>query len=368
MTVVKICGLTTLEDALAALEAGADMLGFNFYPQSPRFITPEACARIVRSLPKDVRPRTLVGVFVNASADQIAATLETCGLHLAQLSGNEPPETLRALGDRAFKALRPTNRAALEQALLQYPACPLPPAYLLDACVKDRYGGTGAMADWSLARVVARWAPILLAGGLKPENVAAAVQQVRPWGVDVASGVESAPGRKDPQKMLAFVQAARQEIPTVSIQIAPAIPSDAAEILNLQKLAYRSEAALYDDPDLPPLTQTQAELEAEFMRWSFLKAIAEDGRIVGSVRACLEDDTCYIARLFVHPDYQNQGIGSLLLEAIERQFAQAARYELFTGEKSARNLYLYQKLGYRVIRREKQSDRVNLLYLEKRKR
>ncbi len=207
MTIVKICGLTTPEDALAAVEAGADMLGFNFYPPSPRYVALEDCARIVSVLPKGV---TLVGVFVNAPVEQITEILDSCGLHLAQLSGDESPAILRALGGRAFKALRPANRAALEQALLEYSPRPQPPAYLIDAFVKNQYGGTGQAADWSLAHLVARRMPILLAGGLTPENVALAIQQVRPWGVDVASGIEAAPGRKDRQKMLTFIQAVRQ--------------------------------------------------------------------------------------------------------------------------------------------------------------
>ncbi len=209
MTIVKICGLTTLEDALAAVESGADMLGFNFYPKSPRYITPQACASIAREVLRVAPTVTLVGVFVNASANEIAAILETCGLHLAQLCGDEPPAILRALGERAFKVLRPPNRAALEAELLRYPARSVPPAYLFDAHISGQYGGTGREADWSLARVVARWTPILLAGGLTPDNVAAAMEQVCPWGVDVASGVESTPGRKDRKKMLAFVQHAR---------------------------------------------------------------------------------------------------------------------------------------------------------------
>lgn len=212
MTVVKICGLSTLEDALAAIESGADMLGFNFYPKSPRYITPQACARIARRVRRDAPTVTLVGVFVNATAEEIAAILDGCGLHLAQLCGDEPPDVLRVLGERAFKVLRPSSRAALESALLQYPARSAPPAYLLDAHVNGQYGGTGRHADWSLARLVARWVPVLLAGGLTPENVAEAVQQVQPWGVDVASGVESMPGRKAPDKMQAFVRNARQAI------------------------------------------------------------------------------------------------------------------------------------------------------------
>lgn len=213
MTIVKICGLTTLEDALAAVESGADMLGFNFYPKSPRCLTPQACAQITCEVARVAPTVMLVGVFVNTSAAEVAAILDACGLHLAQLCGDEPPEELRALGDRAFKVLRPPHRAALEAALLRYSARAAPPAYLFDAYIGGQYGGTGRRADWSLARVVARWAPILLAGGLTPDNVAEAIAQVRPWGVDVASGVEATPGRKDRKKMLAFVQNARRAIP-----------------------------------------------------------------------------------------------------------------------------------------------------------
>ena len=208
--IVKICGLTTLDDALAAVEAGADMLGFNFYPPSPRYLSPLACRQIIAGLENRQARLTTVGVFVNASAEQIQAILEGCGLDLAQLAGDEPACTLHSLGVRAFKALRPANAAALQQALTRYPARLQAPAWLVDAHRAGEYGGTGHTADWHLAAGLAAQAPILLAGGLTTENVAAAVAQVQPWGVDTASGVESSPGRKDARKMAAFIQAARQ--------------------------------------------------------------------------------------------------------------------------------------------------------------
>ncbi len=207
---VKICGLTSLEDALGAVEAGADLLGFNFYPPSPRCIRPEACARIVEALKRRGTQATLVGVFVNAGVDEVEATLARCGLDLAQLHGDEPPEALAALGGRAFKALRPADAAGLEQALRDYPPRSGPPAYLVDASVPEKYGGTGRQADWGLARELADRTPVLLAGGLTPADVAAAARQVRPWGVDVASGVEAGPGKKDPDKMKAFVAEVRK--------------------------------------------------------------------------------------------------------------------------------------------------------------
>jgi len=208
--IVKICGLTTLEDALAAVEAEADMLGFNFYPPSPRCLSPLACRQIIAGLAQRGARVVTVGVFVNASAEHIQSTLEGCGLDLAQLSGDEPAQALHSLGKRAFKALRPASEASLQQALELYPPRPEAPAWLVDAFRPGAYGGTGHAADWTLAAGLAARAPILLAGGLTPGTVAAAVAQVQPWGVDVASGVEASPGRKDARKMAAFIQAVRQ--------------------------------------------------------------------------------------------------------------------------------------------------------------
>jgi phosphoribosylanthranilate isomerase len=206
---VKICGCRTHEDSLAAVQAGADLLGFNFYPPSPRYISPETCRGIAAALRQQGAAVTLVGVFVNAPAEFILDTLAYCSLDLAQLHGDEPPELLQQLGARAFKALRPTDPNALESALVSYPFPTTTPAWLVDACLPGTYGGAGQTADWSLAARLATQAPILLAGGLNPQNVAAAIRQVRPWGVDVASGVESAPGIKDPAKMRAFIHHAK---------------------------------------------------------------------------------------------------------------------------------------------------------------
>lgn len=140
---------------------------------------------------------------------------------------------------------------------------------------------------------------------------------------------------------------------------------DAAEILTLQKIAYRSEAEIYNDDTIAPLTQTLAEMQADLERQVVIKAVT-DGRIVGSVRARQSGDTCYIGRLIVHPDWQNQGIGSRLMAEIERIFAQAARFELFTGCRSDKNLYLYQKLGYRPFKEQPVNEKLTLVFLEKR--
>jgi ribosomal protein S18 acetylase RimI-like enzyme len=139
---------------------------------------------------------------------------------------------------------------------------------------------------------------------------------------------------------------------------------DAAEILALQKLAYQSEAAIYDDYTIPPLRQTVEKMSADLQNQVVLKTVVE-GRIVGSVRAYERDGTCYIGRLIVRPDSQNQGLGTQLMHAIEAAFSDAERFELFTGNKSERNLYLYRKLGYAAFREQQLTDVVSLVYLEK---
>ena len=139
---------------------------------------------------------------------------------------------------------------------------------------------------------------------------------------------------------------------------------DAAEILALQKLAYLDEAAFYDDYTIPPLNQTLEETEAEFKDQLVLKTTL-DGKIIGSVRAYMEEGTCFIGKLIVHPDHQNRGIGTRLMHEIENRFDQAERYELFTGYRSERNLHLYRKLGYEPFRSQKITDKVTLTFLEK---
>ena len=204
MTLVKVCGITNLEDALAAVEAGADLLGFNFYARSPRYISPEDARRIVERVPEGV---VCVGVFVNESSpeDVLRHTRES-GVAAAQLHGDETPEFCRALeGVMTIKALRVKKEYTVETA-----AAFGTDAVLLDAYAPDAFGGTGHTFDWTLARATREVVPrLFLAGGLKRENVAEAIETVGPYAVDVCSGVETSPGRKSLTLMRDFVAAVK---------------------------------------------------------------------------------------------------------------------------------------------------------------
>jgi phosphoribosylanthranilate isomerase len=202
MTKIKICGIKTINDAVAAMDAGADLIGFNFYPKSPRYVEVGMCRNIMSVVRQDGRAKS-VGVFVNASVGEILATMETLGLNLAQLHGDETVEMLNQLNGKGFKAFRGIPESVYGFVRSEAPA------FLVDASVKGVYGGSGITADWDGAAQLAKQYPLLLAGGLTPENAAEAVRRVKPWGVDVASGVESAPGEKDARKMKAFVRAVR---------------------------------------------------------------------------------------------------------------------------------------------------------------
>jgi phosphoribosylanthranilate isomerase len=199
---VKICGVTTVGDALHAAACGADALGFVFFAGSPRCVTPAQARAISEELPPFV---TRVGLFVNETPERIRAIAGECGLDAIQLHGDEPPEFCRELPLRVIKALRIRDAASLAgHESFQVSAL------LLDAWVGGAYGGTGLAFNWELATGVARQRPVILAGGLTPANVAEAVRQVRPYGVDVSSGVESGPGKKDPEKVAQFIRMARE--------------------------------------------------------------------------------------------------------------------------------------------------------------
>ena len=196
---VKICGITNLADAQAAVEAGADALGFIFYERSPRFIPIKIAAEISRALPPFIMR---VGVFVNPPKELVLRAIGECGLSLLQFHGDEPPEFCTQFGLMSMKAFRIRDAGSLEE-LPKYQT----DAWLLDAYSPDTLGGTGEKFNWDLAVEAQKIGkPIFLAGGLTPENVAEAIRKVRPFGVDVSSGVESSPGKKDPAKVRAFIK------------------------------------------------------------------------------------------------------------------------------------------------------------------
>jgi phosphoribosylanthranilate isomerase len=201
MTHVKVCGITNLDDARVAVDAGVDMLGLIFYPPSPRYVTP-ACAReIVASLPASL---PVVGVFVNEDAEAISRVVRDSGVHMVQLHGEETPALCHQLPWPVVKTFRFTAQVQPEMM-----RCYTVAAYLVEGFHADFYGGGGAMADWQRVATLPQYGRIMLAGGLTPENVAAAIRTVRPYAVDVCSGVEASPGKKDWHKLQAFVTRAK---------------------------------------------------------------------------------------------------------------------------------------------------------------
>ncbi|MDA8083155.1 MAG: phosphoribosylanthranilate isomerase [Nitrospiraceae bacterium] len=203
MVKIKICGITNYPDAAAAVDAGADALGFIFVKESPRYISPEDAAVIVRKLPPFV---TAVGVFVNESPRIVRDTVSEAGLSAVQLHGEEPPESCVKVPVRAVKAFRVRSIENLD-AFPQYRD--IVSAFLLDTYCADTYGGTGKIFNWDIAVEAKQYGRIILAGGLTPENVAAAISHVMPYAVDVSSGVEQSRGRKDHLRMKLFIDKAK---------------------------------------------------------------------------------------------------------------------------------------------------------------
>lgn len=209
---IKICGVTTVEDARIAADAGADAIGLNFFDKSPRFVSERVAERIAAALPVGVKK---IGVFVNATASEIRDRYVAASLDLIQLHGDEPPEFLSELdGLPVMRAFRPTGAlTSVRDYLSECDRVSLRPAMILiDAFSKDQYGGTGETADWAAikaARPFLGKAPLVLAGGLNPSNVACAIAAVEPDAVDTASGVEISPGRKSAKLIQAFVAEAQ---------------------------------------------------------------------------------------------------------------------------------------------------------------
>jgi phosphoribosylanthranilate isomerase len=214
---IKICGITSAADARVAAAAGADAIGINFYARSPRFVTRDVASEIAAALPTGVAK---VGVFVNCAADEIAEIANAVGIDYVQLHGDEPPNLLTKLGDRlVIKALRCRDGGTVLDYVTRCAEVGIrPAALLLDAHVAGQYGGTGAKLDWTALYELSKSLdnlPIVLAGGLTADNVAAAITAARPHGVDVASGVESSPGKKDARLVERFVAEARRALAVV---------------------------------------------------------------------------------------------------------------------------------------------------------
>lgn len=201
-TLVKICGITTLDDALDAIECGADYLGFNFYPDSPRFIEPDDAKILFEDIPSNI-PK--VGIFVNADQHAVIDVAVDLNLDILQFHGDESPEYCNAIGRPWIKAFRPQSSADLK-AMTQYEC----DTFLIDAYVEKAFGGTGVVSNWDLAREAKQYGNLFLSGGLNPDNVELAVNSVKPFAVDVASGVESSPGVKDRSKMELFIARAKK--------------------------------------------------------------------------------------------------------------------------------------------------------------
>ncbi len=209
MTKVKICGITNLEDARLAIEWGADELGFNFYAGSTRYIEPRACKEIVEKLP---RSTSTVGVFVNMSMNGILEVSKIAGLTAIQLHGDEDGDFVRAIRRKAGLKIIKVIRIGPVVSFIHDPFLDAH-AVLLDAFSPNERGGTGRTFNWTVAKELTEsFSRVYLAGGLNAENVAEAVRTVQPYAVDVASGVESSPGKKDPEKIAAFIKAAKEAI------------------------------------------------------------------------------------------------------------------------------------------------------------
>jgi phosphoribosylanthranilate isomerase len=206
MTQVKICGMTNIDDARVAVEAGVDMIGLIFYPPSPRYVTPAQARAIVASLPACV---PAIGVFVNEDVETVSRIARDSGVQMVQLHGEETPALCQQLPWPVVKTFRFTAQVQPEM-MRQYAVA----AYLIEGFHADFYGGGGVLADWQRVATLHQHGRIMLAGGLTPENVREAIRVVQPYAVDVCSGVEASPGRKDWARVRAFVQCAKELLDT----------------------------------------------------------------------------------------------------------------------------------------------------------
>jgi phosphoribosylanthranilate isomerase len=205
LTKIKICGITNVQDTHAAVDLGADALGFIFVPDTPRYIEPQDAARAISELPPFV---TKVGVFADESPEAISQIVQTCGLNAIQLHGSETPKYCDDMGASSRVTIIKSFRVKDRHSLSPIPEYKVS-AYLLDTYVKGKKGGTGETFNWDLAKEAKQYGRVIIAGGLTPENVAEAIRHVQPYAVDVGSGVEASPGRKDHAKIKAFIENVR---------------------------------------------------------------------------------------------------------------------------------------------------------------
>ena len=377
ITKVKICGLKRPEDIAVVNELHPDYIGFVFADFSHRYVDKKTAVILKSQLDPGIQS---AGVFVNEDVHFVAELMNEGIIDIAQLHGSEDNDyiaELRSLlkpddasasvtacgsaenkADTSIKIIRAfnINKIADISEIENSTA---------DLVLVDSGTGSGETFDWSRLAEIKR--PYLLAGGLSPDNIAEAVEALHPYGVDVSSGVET-DKLKDPEKMRRFVELVREtELSTASRDAEPCISAakreDLEEILQLQYLAYQSEAALFKSRDIPPLKETLDEVIEEFEAGTVLKLV-EDGKIIGSVRASEKDGTVYIGKLMVHPTRQRRGYGRHLLEEIEKCYP-GKRYELFTSTRSIDNISLYQKCGYKIYDNKVINDELEFVYLEK---
>lgn len=377
ITKVKICGLSRPEDIAVVNGLHPDYIGFVFADFSHRYVDKETAVILKSQLDPGIQA---VGVFVNEDVHFVAELMNEGVIDIAQLHGREDNDyiaELRSLlkpddasasvtacgstenkADTSIKIIRAfnINKISSMEEIEESTA---------DLVLVDSGTGSGETFDWSRLAEIKR--PYLLAGGLSPDNIAEAVEALHPYGVDVSSGVET-DKLKDPEKMRRFVELVREtESSTAAWDaepcISPAERADLEEILQLQYLAYQSEAALFKSRDIPPLKETLDEVIEEFEAGTILKLV-EAGKIIGSVRASEKDGTVYIGKLMVHPTRQRRGYGRHLLEEIEKCYP-GKRYELFTSTRSIDNISLYQKCGYKIYDNKVINDELEFVYLEK---
>ena len=351
-TKIKICGLKRIEDIEMANALHPDYIGFVFADFSHRYVDKKTAVTLKSRLNPEIQA---VGVFVNEDVHFVAELMNEGIIDIAQLHGSEDNDYIAELRNllittdtsikiiRAFNINKISSISEIEESTA-------------DLVLVDSGTGSGETFDWSRLDEIKR--PYLLAGGLSPNNIREAVDALHPYGVDVSSGVETNK-LKDPEKMRRFVELVRETEPSISY----VKRDDVEEILQLQYLAYQSEAALFKSRDIPPLKETLEEVIEEFEAGTVLKLV-EDGKIIGSVRASEKDGTVYIGKLMVHPARQRRGYGRHLLEEIEKCYP-GKRYELFTSTRSIDNISLYQKCGYKIFDNKVISDELEFVYLEK---